>query len=244
MTVEKQALEDRDAALRAAMKQFDAKVEAVAAREAAMVEKEDGERGGEVPEELKNVAAEVKPFDSTATIRKQIDEQQAVLTSLFRVFGDVDVEDCKFKITHVARNLLALEGKTSQSVIHGFVRRRILEQAIVLTRAGVEEAAGFHELITAITGCAAIPTFNTYLAKLQQIGISPDAITQAAFGQHARTISSSDVTYNAIRGIRHAPRSSKRLICCVILLDGIKQCPEKVKRGEIHCRRHIKRQKL
>jgi len=62
----------------------------------------------------------VKPFSTTATIRKQIEEQQAVLTSLFHVFEDVDVEDCKFKITHVARNLLA--------VIHGFadtIRRKL-----------------------------------------------------------------------------------------------------------------------
>jgi len=61
------------------------------ARETAMEEKKNGDQGGEVPEELKNVAAEVKPFDSTATIRKQIDEQQAVLTRLFHVFEDVDV---------------------------------------------------------------------------------------------------------------------------------------------------------
>jgi len=47
-----------------------------------MEEKKNGDQGGEVPEELKNVAAEVKLFDSTATIRKQIEEQQAVLTRL------------------------------------------------------------------------------------------------------------------------------------------------------------------
>ena len=90
------------------------------ARETAMEEKKNGDQGGEVPEELKNVAAEVKPFDSTATIRKQIDEQQAVLTSLFHVFDDVDVEDCKFKITQVAKNLLGLEGQHDCHVISGF----------------------------------------------------------------------------------------------------------------------------
>ena len=202
---------EADAALRAAMKEFDAK----AAHEAVLGEKEDNM----MPEELKNVAVEVEPFDTMATIRKQIDEQQAVLTKLFHVFEDVDVEECKFKITHVARNLLALEGVVKK-----------------------HSSATFDDIITAIVGCASVPTFNGYLARLRHMGIAPDMISVAAFGQHARVISSSTSnTYNAIRGVPHQAfkrTKASRPLCLHILRGGILQCPKKTQKGSDKCSRH------
>ena len=247
LAAEKQALEERDAALRAAMKEFDAKVEALAAREAAMEEEKNSDQGGEVPEELKNVAAKVKPFDSTATIRKQIDEQQAVLTSLFHVFDDVDVEDCKFKITQVAKNLLGLEGQHDCHVISGFcetLRRRLPHNADVIMKDGVANMATFNDLVSSVVGCTSLPTFNQLLASLRKMGIAPNSISEAAFGQHARSLMScSHITYSAIRGISHATRNRTTRVCGFILRGGVKRCPLKPKRGHVVCSRHTKRQR-
>jgi hypothetical protein len=252
LAAEKQALEARDAALRAAMKEFDAKVEALAAREAAMEEKEgrDGGRGEDVPEEHKNVAAEVKQFDTTATIRKQIDEQEAVLTQLFDLFEDVDVEDCKFKITHVAKNLLGLERKVTSQISSHFaetLRSRLPCDALVIRNNGVAKFATFNDILTAAVGCAAIPKFNSLLAHLRQMGIATDLIATAAFGQHGRRLAgASSVTFCAIRNIPHEPRVRTSRTCGVILRGGIKQCPQKARQGGTTCSRHStkKRQRV
>ena len=240
---EKHALTERDAALRAAMKEFDAKKEALAAREAAMEEKERREAS----EELKNVAVEVKQFSMTATIRRQIDEQHAVLTKLFRVFEDVDVEDCKFKITHVARNLLALEGITGQQPAMDFsvtLRRRLSKLLNIPDKRMTN--ASFNNILTAAVGCAAIPTFNGYLGYLRCMGIATDAIATAAFGQHAREIAGrKQVIFDAIREIPHVSiKRRQQEFCSHILTNGISQCPNKALKTSHYCSRHTtKRQK-
>jgi hypothetical protein len=245
LAAEKQALEERDAALRAAMKEFDAKVEALAVREAAMEEKESGERvggGEEVPEKLKNVAVEVKPFDTTATIRKQIDAQQAVLAKIFRVFEDVDVQDCKFKITHVAKNLLALEGNVTSRLTSHFaetLRYRLPSGASVIKQNKVVKFATFNDIVTAAVGCASIPTFNNFLAHLRQMGVATDLLASAAFGQHARSIyEASSVTFCAIRGIPHEPHRRLPRTCNFIIRGGMKQCPRNSIKGSNTCARH------
>jgi hypothetical protein len=247
VAAEKQALEERDAALRAAMKEFNAKVEALAAREATMEEKEDGERGGEVPEELKNVAAEVKPFDSTATIRKQIDEQQALLTDLYHIFEGVDVDNCKFKITHVAQNLLVLEGNASTIATTSLVntlRRRL--SGILGVNAKDIKMATFNNILSVAVGCPALPTINRKFAMLQQMGIATDRIAHAAFGQHFRNIhdKTDSVTYCAIRGIAHAPFKRNSPLCSYVLRGGVLQCPNKAKRAAPYCSRHLKRPRM
>ena len=238
LVAEKQALEERDAVLRTAMKEFDAKVEALAAREAVMEEKESME----VSQELKTVAAEVKPFDTTATIRKQIDEQEAVLTQLFDLFEDVDVEDCKFKITHVAKNLLGLERKVTSQISSHFaetLRSRLPCDALVIRNNGVAKFATFNDILTAAVGCAAIPKFNSLLAHLRQMGIATDLIATAAFGQHGRRLAgASSVTFCAIRNIPHEPRVRTSRTCGVILRGGIKQCPQKARQGGTTCSGH------
>ena len=239
LAAEKQALEERDAA----MKEFDAKVEALAVGEAAMEEKESWEAS----EELKNVAVEVNQFSTTATVRRQIDEQHAVLTKLFRVFEDVDVEDCKFKITHVARNLLALEGITGQQPAMDFsvTLRRRLSKLLNIPDKRITNAS-FNNILTAAVGCAAIPTFNGYLGYLRCMGIATDAIATAAFGQHAREIAGrKQVIFNAIREIPHVSiKRRQQEFCSHILTNGISQCPNKALKTSHYCSRHTtKRQK-
>ena len=194
-----------------------------------------------MPEELKNVAVEVKPFSTTATIRKQIDEQHAVLTNIFHVFEDVDVEDCKFKITHVARNLLALENITDEQSVMNFAvtLRRRLGHLLNVSDKGIRMES-FDNIISAVVGCSAIPMFNGYLGQLRKMGIATDDIALIAFGQHCRQISSSQrATYAAIRGIDHDPvRRSKTKICVHILTNGISQCPMKAKKNSMYCTRH------
>ena len=248
LAAEKQALEERDAALRAAMKEFDAKVEALAAVETAMKEKgRDGGGGGSVPEEHKNVAAEVKQFDTTATIRKQIDEQQAVLTRLFHIFEDVDVENCKFKITQVARNLLALEGEVNSKTTSNFantIRHRLPRDIKSEAGPSLIKAATFNDIICAAIGCASVPTFNNMMSQLRMMGIAADRISHAAVGQHARKLEAdAPITYCAIRGLPHTSRSRVSRICGEVLLDGLTQCPKQAKRGSVLCSRHAKRQR-
>jgi hypothetical protein len=242
---EKHALTERDAALRAAMKDFDVKVDARPAREVVMEEKKrEGEVGDkEVLEELKNAPVKVKPFDSTATNRKQIDEQQAVLTNLFHVFENVNVEGCKFKITHVARNMLALENINDEQSVMNFAvtMRRRLGKLLNISDKGIRNES-FDNIISAVVGCSAIPMFNGYLEKLRKMGIATDNIALIAFGQHCRQISSSkEATYAAIRGIDHNPvrrAKMKKPICVHILSNGISQCPMKAKKNSVFCSRH------
>ena len=201
----------------------------------------------EVSQELKTVAAEVKPFDTTATVRKQIDEQQAVLTSLFHVFEDVDVEDCKFKITQVARNLLALEGEVNSKTAGNFadtIRKRLPHDVKLAAGNSLITTATFNNIICAAIGCASVPTFNIMMSQLRMMGIAADRISHAAVGQHARkSEADASITFCAIRGMSHAPRSKTSRICGEVLLDGITQCPTQAKRGSVLCSRHAKRQR-
>ena len=222
-----------------------AEVDARPAREAVMEEKKrEGEVGDkEVLEELKNAPVKVKPFDSTATNRKQIDEQQAVLTNLFHVFENVNVEGCKFKITHVARNMLALENINDEQSVMNFAvtMRRRLGKLLNISDKGIRNES-FDNIISAVVGCSAIPMFNGYLEKLRKMGIATDNIALIAFGQHCRQISSSkEATYAAIRGIDHNPvrrAKMKKPICVHILSNGISQCPMKAKKNSVFCSRH------
>ncbi len=72
------------------------------------------------------------------------------------------------------------------------------EHARILNAFGIVEASAFNDIISATVGCAVVPTFNSYVAKLHQMEIAPNDIAQDAFGQHARMIVTSPITYNAI----------------------------------------------
>ena len=174
--------------------------------------------------------------------RWTIDAQQAVLAKIFRVFEDVDVQDCKFKITHVAKNLLALEGNVTSRLTSHFaetLRYRLPSGASVIKQNKVVKFATFNDIVTAAVGCASIPTFNNFLAHLRQMGVATDLLASAAFGQHARSIyEASSVTFCAIRGIPHEPHRRLPRTCNFIIRGGMKQCPRNSIKGSNTCARH------
>jgi hypothetical protein len=78
--------------------------------------------------------------------------------------------------------------------------------------------------------------------KLRVMGIAPDHISHAAFGQHARKLEVDvSITYCAIRGVPHSKRNRASRICGFVLRDGVAQCPRTAKRGGVLCSRHSKR---
>ena len=150
----------------------------------------------------------------------------------------------------MAKNLLGMEGTVTSQLSSHFaetLRNRLPCDAVVIRNNGVAKFATFNDILTAAVGCAAIPTFNSLLAHLRKMGIATDLIATVAFGQHSRWLAgASSVTFCAIRNIPHEPRVRIPRTCGVILRGGIKQCPQKARKGSTNCSRHAtkKRQRV
>ena len=157
------------------------------------------------------------------------------------------MEDCKFKITQVARNLLALEGEVNSKTAGNFadtIRKRLPHDVKLAAGNSLITTATFNNIICAAIGCASVPTFNSMMSQLRMMGIAADRISHAAVGQHARKLEAdASITFCAIRGMSHTPRNKTSRICSEVLLDGITQCPTQAKRGSVLCSRHAKRQR-
>ena len=157
------------------------------------------------------------------------------------------MEDCKFKITQVARNLLALEGEVNSKTAGNFadtIRKRLPHDVKLAAGNSLITTATFNNIICAAIGCASVPTFNSMMSQLRMMGIAADRISHAAVGQHARKLEAdASITFCAIRGMPHTPRNKTWRICGEVLLDGITQCPTQAKRGSVLCSRHAKRQR-